>query len=738
MNNSSRTHLEIRHATHAAIVLLLGVPLSALAQGGGGAVLEEITVTAERREQSLQEVPIAITAFSGDLINEGGITRMEDIALRTPNFKMTSFNTAESQLYLRGIGSSLDGPASDPSVAVFIDDVYVGRPSGASTDLYDLERIEVLRGPQGTLYGRNAAGGAVNIFTKRPQQEFEAKAGLTVGDYSLVNFRGYVNGPISDLVAGKLTANVRTRDGYAKNVTTGQDLEDDDTKSIRGQLLITPSDTVDVLVGFDYTDIDNSGNNRFLTNFDVPPVFPGAFTDPQSAEIATFGNDPRKSNHDEIQKSDKKLMGLMARVDAELSWATLTSITAYRESESSWFQALVPLLSNRAGGSGIFEVDDGADQEADQVSQEFRLAGETDNLNWVAGLFYFKENVSKSERFITYWGPGTAPFGDGDVTFNMDAKTKSYAAFGQFTWNMTDVVALTLGARYTDDEKEQDSVAVSNIPITGVWGIPLGPAGSPYSTTGKESWDKVTYRASLDWDITDDHMLYLTYSEGFKSGAFNSHTPSPLIAAVPLLPESATNYEIGAKTQWLDDRLRFNITYFDLEYVDLQTWSLQNFVLVADNAAADVSCVETEFTAVFTENFSVSGSYATMDHEFTDGANVGNKLTRAPETTWTLAANLAIPFESGAGLDLMASSSYTDEFYFELTNDLRGLEPDVTVVDASIRFTSAGERWDVMLWGKNLSDELYAVHHINGSFGGATKIWGPPRTYGVTFNHRWE
>jgi iron complex outermembrane receptor protein len=740
MKNSSRTRLGIRHAIHAAIVLSFGVPLTALAQEGAGAVLEEITVTAERREQSLQEVPIAVTAFSGDMVNEGGITRMEDVALRTPNFKMTSFNTAESQLYLRGIGSSLDGPASDPSVAVFIDDVYVGRPSGASTDLYDLERIEVLRGPQGTLYGRNAAGGAVNIFTKKPQQDFEAKAGVTVGDYSLVNFRGYINGPISDSIAGKLTANVRTRDGYAENVTTGQDLEDDDTKSIRGQLLITPSETVDVLVGFDYTDINTSGDNRFLTNFDVPPVFPPVFTDPQAAEIATFGNDPRKSNHEETQKSDKKLMGLMVDVGADLGWATLTSITAYRESESSWFQALVPLLSDRAGGSGIYEVDDGADQEADQVSQEFRLAGATDNLNWVAGFFYFRENVFKSERFVTYWGPlsPVSFFGDGDVTFNMDAKTESYAAFGQFSWNITDAFALTLGARYTEDEKEQDSEAVSNIPITGVWGIPLGPAGSPYSATGKESWDKVTTRASLDWKITDDHMVYFTYSEGFKSGAFNSHTPSPLIAAVPLLPETATNYEIGAKTQWLDDRLRFNITYFDLEYDDLQTWSLVNFVLVADNAAAEVSGVETEFAFAFTENFTINGNYATMDHKFTAGANAGNKLTRAPETTWSVFANLSMPFASGAALDLLASTSYTDEFHFELTNDLRGLEEDVSVLDASATFTSADGRWDVALWGKNLSDELYAVHHISGSFGGATKIWGPPRTYGITFNYSWD
>ncbi len=731
----------MRQAAGAVLAVHVAWSPGAFAQDSGGAVLEEITVTAERREQSLQDVPISVTAFSGDMVNEGGITRLEDVAIQTPNFKMTSFNTAESQLFLRGIGSTNDGPVSDPSVAVFIDDVYIGRPSGASTDLYDLERIEVLRGPQGTLYGRNAAGGAINIFTKKPQHEFESKVGLTVGDYGLVSVRGYVNGSISDRVAGKLTANVRQRDGYAKNVNTGQDLEDDDTKSIRAQLLFTPSDTVDVLLSIDHTDIDSSGDNRFLTNFDIAP-FPAALTDPQKAEIATFGNDPRKSNHGEIQRSDKTLSGLSARVDADLGWGTLTSITAYRESEASWLQALVPLRSDREGGQGIFEVDDGADEEADQFSQELRIAGAGDNINWVAGLFYFDEEVLKTETFVTYWGPVTgldALFNTGDVSFIMDGETTSFAVFGQFTWDMTDAVALTLGARYNDDEKQQGTDVVSNQPLTGaVWGIPLGPTGVPYTAFGKKSWSKTTFRASLDWDITDDHMIYATYSEGFKSGAFNSHTPSPLIAEAPLLPEFATNMEIGARTQWLDGRLRFNFTYFDLEYEDLQTWSLVDFQLEADNAAAEVSGIETDFAVAFSDYFSITGSFATMDGKFTEGANAGNALRRAPDQTWSLSPNFSMQMNNGAALDIVATASYTDEYHMEISNDPRGLEPDVTVVNASIRYTSADERWDAMLWGKNVTDELYAVHHINGTFGGATKIWAPPRTYGVSFNYHWN
>lgn len=743
MNNPSCTYLGIRHVIHAAIVLLLGIPLSTLAQEGGGAALEEITVTAERREQSLQEVPMSVTAFTGDMISEGGIASMEDVALQTPNFKMTSFNITEPQLYLRGIGTTNDSIGADPAVAVFIDDVYIGRPSGASTELYDLERIEVLRGPQGTLYGRNAAGGAVNIFTKKPQHDFEAKAGLTVGDYGLINVRGYVNGSLSENVAGKLTANVRQRDGYADNITTGQELEDDDTKSIRGQLLFTPSDTVDVLLGFDYTDIDTSGNNRFLTNFDIRPFpLPDAWVDSALAANAVFGNDPRKSSHDEIQVSKKELSGLMLRVDADLSWATLTSITASRKSESSWFQALVPVLSNEDGGFGLFEVDDGADQEADQISQEFRLAGASDRINWVAGLYYFKEDAEKTERFITYWDPispgVTSLTSPGDVSFIQDGETKSFAAFGQMTWEMTESLALTLGARYTDDEKSLNNVAVSNIPATpaGFVGIPL--IFAPYDVSGSESWDDTTVRASIDWNINDDHMVYVTYSEGFKSGAFNGTQNNSLIAETPISPETATNFEIGARTEWADGRVRFNATYFDLDYDDLQTWALVDFVLIADNASAEVTGIETDFAVAVTENFSFNGSFATMDAKFVEGANAGNVMPRAPDQTWSLSANYSVPLNSGATIDLSANASYTDEYHFELSNDPRGFEDDVTVFNASAKFSSANERWDITLWGKNLGDELVPVHHINGSLGGATKIYAPPRTYGVSFNHHWN
>ncbi|MDX1526214.1 MAG: TonB-dependent receptor [Pseudidiomarina maritima] len=703
------------------------------------ASLEVLMVTAERRSESIQDTPMSVTAFNEEMIVESGITTIEDIAQQTPNLKINTFNISEPQLYIRGIGTTNDSAGSDPGVAVFIDDVYIGRPSGTAMDLYDLERIEILRGPQGTLYGRNSAGGAINLFTKKPHAFYESKVGLSVGNEGLVNVRGYVNGAISDNVFGKITTNIRQRDGFAENVTTGQELEDEDTKSIRGQLLIEANADVEVLLGFDHTSMSGNGSNRYLTRFDTAPIFPvQAFIDLQLASNASIGNDPRKSNSALFQSTMKDLSGVQARVDANLDWARFTSITAYRESESSWVQPLVPTLSVRDGGTGLYEINNGADQQADQISQEFRLASETDTLKWVTGLFYFKENVDRDENFNTFFSPGILPpaVSIGDVNFIQDASTESVAVFGQLTWDVRDDLAITLGGRYTDDKKSIDNTAVNNLD-TPVGGIPL--LGPGYSVEASESWADTTYRATIDWNVTDDHLLYFTYSEGFKSGSFNGQQSSPIIAATPILPETSTNFEVGAKTEWFDNRLRLNVTYFQLDYEDLQTFQLINgTTLVADNANAEVSGLEADFALAITESLKLTGTFASLDGEFVDGSYVGNETPRSPGTSWSLSPVWSVPLATSGWLDFAINLSYTDEYFIDNSNDLRGLQDEVTLLDASIKYSPDGGKWDLTLWGKNIQDELYTVHSINGNLGGASEVYAPPRTFGLTFNYYWE
>ena len=524
-----------------------------------------------------------------------------------------------------------------------------------------------------------------------------------------------------------------------KRQTTGQELENDDTKSLRGQLLITPNDKVDVLLGFDYTDISGNGSNRYLTRFDVEPIFPvQAFIDAQLASNATFGNDPRKSNSNLRQSTSKELFGLQARVDIDLDWSTFTSITAYRESESNWNQPLVPNLSNRNGGTGLFEVNDGAEQSADQVSQEFRLSAENDNLKWVAGLFYFKENVDRNEKFESYFTPGILPpvLSVGDVNFIQDATSKSTAAFGQVTWNMVDNLALTVGGRYTKDDKKINNIAINNLD-TPIGGIPL--IGPGYNVNASDSWSDFTTRATIDWNVTEDHMLYVTYSEGFKSGSFTGQQSSPIVAATPIKPETSTNYEVGAKTEWFENRFRLNLTYFQLDYDDLQTFELiDGTTLVADNANAEVSGIEADFALVITENFALTGTFSTLDGEFVEGVNSGNETPRSPESRWSLSPTYSLPLDDNAFIDFAVNFSHTDKYHLGIANDLRTQQRALSLLDASVRYTSGDELWDLTLWGKNLQDELYLAHSITGNLGGATEVYAPPRTFGLTFNYYWE
>lgn len=253
-----------RNTAVAATVLLA---LNPLVQAQ---MLEEVIVTAQKRTQSLQDVPVSVSAIGGDLVNPGGITGVGDIAVTTPNFTMTQFNIGEPQYFIRGIGNSADSAGSDPAVATFVDEVYVGRAGGGAGDLFDLDRVEILRGPQGTLFGKNVVGGAISYHTARPTQEFEGKVGATVGDYDLTVLQGMVSGPMTDGLAGKLVFSKRDRgEGYVENVLDGEEYQDEDNLSLRGQLLWDASDNVQVLFGLDYGDDDQAGNCRNVNSLDL-------------------------------------------------------------------------------------------------------------------------------------------------------------------------------------------------------------------------------------------------------------------------------------------------------------------------------------------------------------------------------------------------------------------------------------------------------------------------------------
>lgn len=648
---------------------------------------------------------------------------MGDIAMETPNLTFTQFNIAEPQLYLRGVGSSSDSAGSDPTVSMFIDGVYIGRSGGGISDLYDLDRIEVLRGPQGTLYGRNVTGGAISVYTKKPTQEFDAKAGVTVGDYDLTVLRGYVNGALNDSLAGKVTVSKRDRDGYSKNVTSGQEHDDADNLSLRGQLLWSASDSTDILFGVDYATDETNGGCRDIIELDTPAQAGSPFIPGIRQAIADVGvDDPRKCGQSLEQFAEKDVYGFSMEINHDFGDVQLTSITAYREADYEWVQELAGLDAPPMSLS----VQANEEEQSDQLSQEFRLSSSAnENLFWVVGAFGFIENVDRRAASPLRI-PAFGLFRDSE--FTQDAHNTSYALFGQLTWSITDTVDLTVGGRQTWDEKEIDqrftTVARTNV-VYDLQGL-------------EDDWSQFTPRVSLDWKVTEDHLVYVTYSEGYKSGLFLSQQSSPITAGGTLDPEEATNIEIGAKTEWFDNRLRFNATYFDLEVDNLQLFRLEDLMLVTENADQESSGIEIDFIAAITDQFTLSGTYSTLDSKFVGGTFDGNDVARSPESTYSLIASYSVPMNNGAALDLKVSAAYSDEYFMEATNTERSIVDDYTSWDASAKYTSAAGDWDLQLWGKNLTDELIIAHSIDGSLGGTVALYAAPRTYGLTFNYYWN
>lgn len=755
---------------------LLASPVVVQAQD---AVLEEVIVTAQRRAESMQDIPISVKALGGDLVREGEITSMSDVAQNVPNFTFAEFNIGQPIYSVRGILSAMDSAASDAPVALFIDDVYIGRQGGGSTDLFDLERIEVLRGPQGTLFGKNVVGGAIAMHTKRPTQELEADLSATVGNYSFTNFQGSISGPITDTVAAKLVAQKKDRDGYVDNVLLGSEHQDADVLSVRGQLEFNPTEDLTVLLGADYTDDESNGNCRSMNNLDLSD--PAGLADFYRPIISAYtGGDIRKCASSYEHFAEREVTGWLARVEWRLNWADLTSITAYRDLDYQHQEDYAGLPLGEIPINFLASVD----ETSDQVSQEFRLTSNSgEKLDWLLGAFYMQENVDRAERLVGSFGP---PLDDplttllnGDMAFTQDVETTSYAVFGQIDYAFNEQWSVSIGSRYTYDKKEvtqglvnyedpaNDAAVLSaafgvppeivalvfapNDPV--IVGIPAnGPdelggfadtgdtsfLSFPYEVDADDDWSKVTSSASLNWNFSDDGLVYLKFSQGYKSGAFVSSNSFPEAAVTPLDPEEVDSWELGVKSELLDNRVRLNAALFSMDYSNLQVLRLVDNVLTGSNAKATSEGIELDITGLITPDWMIEANFAYLDatyDEYVDEGGIdytGNTLPQAPEYTYFLRTSYRTNLSQGSMIDWVLSYSYTDSFNFEPSADPASDEDGYGVINANVTWVSPNENWTISAWGKNLNDEEYRVDTIIGNISGTLDIWGPPRTYGLT------
>ncbi|HKQ82690.1 MAG TPA: TonB-dependent receptor [Steroidobacteraceae bacterium] len=697
---------------------------SVLAQSddaSAGLQLEEIVVVAQKRAENLQDVPIAITAITASQLSAGGVGNSVDMQVMTSSLSVPA-TAGYSMPRLRGVGTSSFGPGIENAVASYIDGVYLASAPVALFTLNNIERIEVLKGPQGTLFGRNATGGVINVITKDPQAEFGGNFDVGYGNFDTFTGSAYLTGG-SERVALDLAVQGSSQgEGYGRNFATGEDANRQTSDiSARSTVLFKPGDSTKIRLSFDVQ--SRRGDTPWL----------GAL----KGETPLFGPPTPGDEWDVNTDFDTRAKlsdagGASLRINHQFSAAELVSITAYRRSQYD-FDLDYDLTPTPA-------IDLQNRQKDRQFSQEFQLLSRTDDaLRWVAGLYYFSAEGEWDPTRLRLIGPAINPLLPlEEIVTTSKQKTESLAAFGQATYALTASTNLTLGLRYTDEKRELDGESLGFV----VGGIPIGAIAS---ANEDESFHKMTWRIALDQQLSDDVLGYVSFNRGFKSGGFNA----TLLGDPPYKPELIDAYEIGVKSDLLDRRLRFNPAVFYYDYTNIQVpfFTPQGQVGIANGPSADIYGLDADFEALLAEGLHLFGGLTYLHARFGTYEDAlfnipvptgGNLVTTADATdhelpftsklTATLGAEYSVP-AFGGEMTLNLNAVYNDGFYTEVDN-LRK-QDSYPLVNAGVTWAAPGKAYYVRVWGKNLTDEAIATE-IAGAVHGTAVSYQPPRTYGVT------
>lgn len=705
-----------------------------LAQDGS---IEEIVVTAQKRAETAQEVPISIVAVTGDELARTGQTDFLALAGRTPTLQYSQAG-GESQIYIRGIGSNLLAVGADPSVAIHLDGVYLGRPNMGMNQFLDVDRVEVLRGPQGTLYGRNATGGSINIISNQPTDSLEGYVGMGTGSFSRFEVEAAVGGPINDQWGFRFAGRTVQDDGYVDDLDPRgtNKLDDQDLTALRGIARYAPTDTLDATLSWDWSDFSN-GNTAVRPNdaagtAAVNGAVPTGSILEQRNDLPTF--------------MDWETGGPTLTVNWDLgNDILLTSVTAYKTFEMDFF------FNTEGTEIDVTRTTERFDTE--QTTQELRLTSTGDGpLQWIAGLYFLDENKFGALGLVRRVGAPNLR------SFNIFAenKTEAWAAFGEVSYALSDRLTLTAGLRYSDEEKE-DFNSLNFVLVSaanpegeveqGLFGnINYAACGAlcPFQTrTDSQSWDDLTPKIGLEYQYSDDVLLYASYTEGFKSGGYNDYQPTNPVYD----QETIKSFEVGAKSDWMDGRLRINGSIFFYDYEDLQVTTFFNSLTLVSNAAtAEVFGIDLELVARPTDDFEYGAAISFLDATYDDFnfpygrcspfvvtnfndpgcADVpgtrpfgdprfidasGNNLNNAPEFKGNVYAQYFRSLGDRGSLSFFGQVSHTGEIFFNAANDQFGRQDSITLLDAAISWTNAEGSFEVSLYGKNLSDEEY-FHNI--------------------------
>ena len=713
--------------------------------------LEEIVVTATKRVQSLQDVPIAVNAFNADTIEVAGINNAGDLAILTPALNINvNTNPFAARMIIRGVGTAQTDPALEPSVGLFIDGVYLGRTGLGMSDLTDIERIEVLQGPQGTLYGKNTNAGAISVITKKPNfEESEGYVEASVGNYSMSKLTASASGPLTQNLAYRLSGNINQRDGYYDN-SAGVDFNDADDWNIQGKLQWEPTESLSIL-------LSGSRVERDTTCCGADAVQTESVNNELVAQgLSPDSNDPYdynvQSNADNRFAMESDLLSMT--IDYDAGWGAIKSITAwndysYRVDQDPDRSELDILTLSNDKFSG------------DSFSQELRFtASPTDNVDYMLGAFYLEQNTKRGgdepfvfigDDIITIGSQQDLPFplpfnflvqpGD-SLTVDMNQDAETIAFFGQGTWHIGDQWHITGGLRWSDEEKKSDlfsqtySTAFSNQVLGASF---LDSVSTPIDATLERSSDNVDWMLSAVLDISDDSMVYASAGTGTKSGGFQ--TVNGTADDREFDDEDTTTYELGIKSTLLDARLRINAAAF---YSEIENFQAQRQLetglgtYVSNEAKVETSGVDFQVEAAPMPNLVLSAGLLYMHkYQITDGPEKGADLPFTAEFSGTVAATLVFPLGDG-GIYWRTDYSYMDNHTTNVASATQLRDEDYdnrNLINSKLGWRN--DSWNVSVWGKNLSDDKYAMQTVLPFLVSGMEAYflAPPRTFGATVRY---
>jgi iron complex outermembrane receptor protein len=715
------------------------VPAAADAADG----LEDVVVTARRVQESLQAAPLAVSALSGDALAERSITAVTDLAGVVPNLTSTNGpqGSGDANFFIRGVGQFDFIITTDPGVGVYVDGVYLGRTVGALVDNADLARVEVLRGPQGTLFGRNSIGGVVSVVTRQPELgRFGAEAALTAGSRSRADETGALNLPLGDTLALRVSAQHRRQDGQSTRVTDGKTFGDIDRTTARAGLLFAPGEAFHATLSADYTRDTGSPS---------PEINAGAvagFGPPGQPFVPVDINDDRPRRfYDTYQSNDRDNDVTVWGSSLTLEYKpgdtqSLKSITAYRHLRSA--------TASDSDGTLYRLYDQSSATRQWQFSEELQWSGAVRDgaVDWVSGLYFFRESAAQVQELCIATAPVRLAPACGFWYQNNDQDTKSYAAFGELRLKVAGALRLTLGGRYTHETKRIGSV--QDFDFFGAV-LPIVPApGVPGATgRGDDAFSKFTPKVGLDWQVREDLLAYASFSQGFRSGGFNGRlaVPGPIRTYQPDVNDSV---EAGVKGTWLDKRLRANVAAFWSRYRDIQQTVTDPVVqfYVANAAQAKLYGLETEVRALLARTWSleVSAGYTHAAFTAVDPALVptrvvvGNRLPFSPRVTAAVGTDYTFDLGALGSLTPRVDWRYQSSQYFSPANQPQEYQGAYGLLSARLTWRSPGERYSASVFGTNLGDEKYYVFGQDARFNqGVSYLFpGRPREWGVTVGAR--